>query len=282
MNRSYAFRLLNVFSMAEPFTGNPLCVFEDAAGLDAREMQALAKQFNLSETTFIDRSPDATASVRIFTPGYEMPFAGHPTLGTAAVVSDMRGGEPHVTLSMKAGVIPVNREAGRWSLQPNAPRYRKSPALGAAAARLCSLSAGDVVDALFVDTGKEQAIVQIRSAEAVREALPNPSDVSDTVMADDAQLHLLLWAFTAPDQIEARFFFDQGVSLLEDPATGSACANLGGRLLLDEIPHARTFRIVQGAQTGRASELFLTLSERGTIHVAGRVDEIGRGTIALT
>ncbi len=278
MSRSYAFRILNVFAMSAPFTGNPLCVFEDASGLDDREMQALAKQFNLSETTFMTPSARATSHVRIFTPGYEMPFAGHPTLGTAAVAGE-RHGLTNVTLEMKAGVIPVEFEGGRWSLQPNPPRYREARTLGAAAARLCTLEPGDVVDALFVDTGREQAIVQIRSAECVREARPNIAELNDKVLADDGHVHLLLWAFRTPETIEARFFFDQDVALLEDPATGSACANLGGRLLRDGIPHARTFAIAQGAQTGRPSELVLTLSERGTIHVAGRVDEIGRGTI---
>ena len=78
------FRILNVFTFqGGRLTGNPLCVFENAAGLDTDTMQALARQFNLSETTFILPSSTANAHVRIFTPSYEMPFAGHPTLGTA-------------------------------------------------------------------------------------------------------------------------------------------------------------------------------------------------------
>ena len=87
------YRLLNVFALAEdPFSGNPLCVFEDGRGLDTVTMQSLARQFNLSETTFITLSPRADAFVRIFTPEYEMPFAGHPTLGTAAVVHSLASG----------------------------------------------------------------------------------------------------------------------------------------------------------------------------------------------
>jgi len=77
------YRLLNVFALeGDPFSGNPLCVFEDARGLGTETMQSLARQFNLSETTFIGPSDRADAMVRIFTPEYEMPFAGHPTLGT--------------------------------------------------------------------------------------------------------------------------------------------------------------------------------------------------------
>ncbi len=86
----YAFRIVNVFA-EERLAGNPLAVFDDARGLDAATMQALALQFNLSETTFILPSTKASARVRIFTPTFEMPFAGHPTLGTAHVVRALRG-----------------------------------------------------------------------------------------------------------------------------------------------------------------------------------------------
>jgi len=82
---TYAYRIVNVFTRGARLSGNPLCVFEDGRGLDELAMQALARQMNLSETTFILPSDKATARVRIFTPSYEMPFAGHPTLGTAHV-----------------------------------------------------------------------------------------------------------------------------------------------------------------------------------------------------
>ena len=88
----HAFRIVNVFTIdGDKFSGNPLCVFEDARGLSEQQMQALARQMNLSETTFVLPSERADAHVRIFTPGYEMPFAGHPTLGTAfTLVSEDR------------------------------------------------------------------------------------------------------------------------------------------------------------------------------------------------
>src|SRR5512136_1015978 len=117
----YAYRLVNVFAEA-PLAGNPLCVFEDARGLDAATMQALALQFNLSETTFILPSDRATARVRIFTPTFEMPFAGHPTLGTAHVVRALTQAGDAVTLEMGAGVIPVEARGDTWMLQANAPR----------------------------------------------------------------------------------------------------------------------------------------------------------------
>src|SRR5689334_15352580 len=102
-----AFRIINVFTVdGDRLSGNPLCVFEDARGLKAEQMQALARQLNLSETTFVLPSDKATAHVRIFTPGFEMPFAGHPTLGTAHVVRALRCVD-QVTFEMKAGLVEV-------------------------------------------------------------------------------------------------------------------------------------------------------------------------------
>jgi trans-2,3-dihydro-3-hydroxyanthranilate isomerase len=120
-----AFRIVNVFTRTAVLSGNPLCVFEDGRALDGVAMQALARQFNLSETTFILPSDKATARVRIFTPSYEMPFAGHPTLGTAHVVRSLLSAGDALTLDMKAGIIPVNARGDRWTLTANAPRWRE-------------------------------------------------------------------------------------------------------------------------------------------------------------
>ena len=109
---SYAYRIVNVFAET-PLAGNALAVFEDGRGLDTATLQALALQLNLSETTFVLPSAKATARVRIFTPTFEMPFAGHPTLGTAHVVRDLTGAGDAVTLEMHAGVIPVSAQ-GDW------------------------------------------------------------------------------------------------------------------------------------------------------------------------
>src|SRR3984885_11886558 len=99
-----------------PFTGNPLCVFENGSGLSSYVLQALARQFNLSETTFILPSTRANARVRIFTPAYEMAFAGHPTLGTAYVCRALKLGGDSLVLEMQAGLIPVQAEGDRWTL----------------------------------------------------------------------------------------------------------------------------------------------------------------------
>ena len=118
----HRFRIVNVFTEewspggVPPLTGNPLCVFENAATLSSETMQALALQFNLSETTFILPSTHAAARVRIFTPRYEMAFAGHPTLGTAYVCRDLELGGDSLQLEMQAGVIPVRAAGNRWTL----------------------------------------------------------------------------------------------------------------------------------------------------------------------
>src|SRR5215471_8780016 len=98
--REFTYRIVNVFAES-PLAGNPLCVFEDARGLDDQTMQALALQFNLSETTFVLPSRCATVHVRIFTPTFEMPFAGHPTLGSAHVVRDVMHAGDAVTLELR-------------------------------------------------------------------------------------------------------------------------------------------------------------------------------------
>src|SRR3954464_361753 len=121
----YRYRIVNVFTRNRgALTGNPLCVFEDARGLEDATMQALARQFNLSETTFILPSTQATARVRIFTPNYEMPFAGHPTLGTAYVCRALAIGGAELRLETQAGVIPVSAQGDRWTLQALSPTWR--------------------------------------------------------------------------------------------------------------------------------------------------------------
>src|SRR5246500_4605158 len=123
---AFSYRIVNVFTQGSmPLSGNPLCVFERAQALDAARMQALALQFNLSETSFILPSERASAKVRIFTPRYEMPFAGHPTLGTAHVCRALGLGGDRLTLEMAAGIIPVRAAGDRWTFQANAPSWRE-------------------------------------------------------------------------------------------------------------------------------------------------------------
>ncbi len=173
--RPLRFRIVNVFAEA-PLAGNPLCVFEDGSGLDDATMQALALQFNLSETTFIlpAASPAATARVRIFTPMFEMPFAGHPTLGTAHVVRDLLRAGDAVRLDMNAGVIPVTAEGDVWTLEANAPEWRAADIARRQLAEMLGLDESDVREgALWVDTGSEQLIVPLASTAAVERCRPS-------------------------------------------------------------------------------------------------------------
>lgn len=276
----HAFRIVNVFTIdGDRFSGNPLCVFEDARGLSDGEMQALARQMNLSETTFVLPSERADAHVRIFTPGFEMPFAGHPTLGTASVVA---AGKDRVVLEMKAGLVPVTFAGGAWTLRAaKPPATRPAGATHAELARMLGLPEGAVTgEPLWVNTGVEQLVIPIATAALVRAAQPVPellarwgvSDARDEAMA-------YLWAADGPAWT-VRFFFTSSGAVVEDPATGSACANLGGwHVAQRRPPFTATLR--QGDAVGRPSRLTLRVDADDGIYVTGAVIELGRGTVNL-
>ena len=281
--RSFAFRIVNVFTRAGRLTGNPLCVFEDGRELSDAEMQALARQFNLSETTFILPSTRATSRVRIFTPAYEMPFAGHPTLGTAHVVRSLLEGEVNdVTLEMKAGIIPVASQGNRWTLSANAARWREVAESRGELADILGLRAGDIAERpLWVNAGKEQLVVPVASAEAVARARPR-SDAFSRLKSEDGQSMAYVFADAgdAEARVEARFFFPSGAAILEDPATGSACANLGGWFIATRPRRDITRVISQGEAVARPSTLHLAVRD-GAILVGGDVIELARGRVEL-
>lgn len=276
------YRILNVFTRdGAVLSGNPLCVFEDGRALDTSTMQSLALQFNLSETTFILPSSAATAAFRIFTPTYEMPFAGHPTLGTATVVADLMGAEAGLTLELPSRVIPVTRQADLWELRAPAATSRRSTCRQDALAESLSLEAGDLAgDALWADTGVEQLVVPLGSVEALQRVRLGWEGLK-RMTADGARAQVYLFAEIVPGRLMARFFFDKGESVLEDPATGSAAANLGGWYMATHPPHPLECRIDQGDFTGRPSSLRLRVDQGGGIFVAGAVVELGRGFIDL-
>jgi trans-2,3-dihydro-3-hydroxyanthranilate isomerase len=277
--KQYAFRILNVFAREGRLTGNPLAVFEDARGIDDATMQALARQFNLSETTFILPSEKATARVRIFTPSYEMPFAGHPTLGTAQVVRDLRSAGDALTLEMKAGIISVTASGDRWTLKANPPKSRNESLGNAELAQILGIDAADIAPGVMrVSIGREQLLVPVKSVEAVRRAGPRP-DIFQRLANEEGPGQAYVFADLG-DRVESRFFFTNGAAVLEDPATGSACANLGGWFMATK-PGTDLERVVsQGEAVLRPSTLHLTV-KGGAIHVGGNVIELARGTLAL-
>jgi len=280
-----AYRVVNVFTVGDdPFSGNPLAVFEDAAGLDDHQMQSIARQLNLSETTFVTGpgGDGVDADVRIFTPSYELPFAGHPTLGTAYVVSSLLADRTDVVLGMPAGRVPVSGNGSHWTLTTAvAPTTRPVDASTAELAQTLGLAEADVADgALWVDTGVEQLIVPLASVEAVRRAQADPRLLRRHAESNRGESLTYVWVPTGEESIEARLFFTQGTAAVEDPATGSACANLGGWF------HARGERgirrvVRQGDAVDRPSELHLDLDVDGTIRVGGTVHELGTGVIVL-
>jgi len=277
--KQYAFRILNVFAREGRLTGNPLAVFEDARGIDDDAMQALARQFNLSETTFILPSEKATRRVRIFTPSYEMPFAGHPTLGTAHVVRDLASPGDSLTLEMKAGIIPVSAKGDRWTLQANPPRSRAEKLPAAEIAEILGLGADDIASApMRVSIGREQLLVPVKSAEAVRRAKPR-ADIFGRLANEEGPGQAYVFADSG-DAVESRFFFTNGNAILEDPATGSACANLGGWFIATQPGTDVERTVSQGERVSRPSTLYLSVKS-GVIRVGGNVIELARGTLAL-
>ncbi len=289
--RDYVFRIVNVFAES-PLAGNPLCVFEDGSGLDSTTMQALALQFNLSETTFIFPSDRATARVRIFTPTFEMPFAGHPTLGTAHVVREITRAGDAVTLDLPAGIIPVDASGNVWTLQANAPKHRTVATARKDLAAMLGLGVEDLAPAesappLWVDTGSEQLVIPLASADAVRRAAPH-ADLMATHGSNGVRSMAYIWARDAPSgaaaeaqRVTVRFFFLKHGSVIEDPGTGSACANLGGWLLATGAVLPQKMAIAQGDAVGRPCHLGLEVSADRRIRVSGRVYALGRGTVAL-
>jgi PhzF family phenazine biosynthesis protein len=281
------FRLLNVFAESR-LGGNALCVFEDGSALTDAQMQALALQMNLSETTFLlpSSSAGATARVRIFTPSFEMPFAGHPTLGTAQVARALFSAKDHVTLEMKAGVIPVTAVGDVWTLEARSPKARPPQAKRAELAAMLGLDESDVgQDPLWVDTGSEQLVIPLTTADAVARCRPDARVMA--AHGRNGRGDELVYVFADDDtsggtgKVISRFFFFKQGAVVEDPGTGSACANLGGWLITTGATLPATREIRQGEQTGRPCHLGLRVDAEKRIFVTGRVIEIGGGEIAI-
>jgi trans-2,3-dihydro-3-hydroxyanthranilate isomerase len=289
--RRYRYRIVNVFAETL-LSGNALCVFEDAAGLGADEMQAIALQFNLSETTFLFDSALASARVRIFTPSFEMPFAGHPTLGSAHVVHALASSGSAVaaantattlTLEMKAGLIAVTSSGDDvWTLEARAPRTRSVNASPGEIAAMLGLAERDLsLPPLWVDTGTEQLVVPLTSPEAVTRCAPDPRLLARHGACEGREGIAYVWAYLAADRVQVRFFFLKRGALCEDPGTGSACANLGGWLIAQGEALPVELSVQQGEQTGRPCQLALRVDAERRIFVTGKVMELGRGEIQL-
>lgn len=277
----FSYRIVNVFTHGRaPLSGNPLCVFERAQTLDTQRMQALALQFNLSETSFILPSQRASAAVRIFTPRYEMPFAGHPTLGTAHVCRALGLAGDRLTLELPAGIVPVRASGDRWMLQAIQPKWREVTEPRLTLAAMLGLEERDLGERpLWVSAGVEQLIVPLASEAAVRRVNVR-ADLLTALRSADGHSQVYVFAPVGAGLL-ARFFFPQGRAVLEDPATGSATANLGGWCLATGRTLPCEFEISQGEYTGRPSALRLRVDEERQVLVSGDVIELGRGSVSL-
>jgi PhzF family phenazine biosynthesis protein len=276
------YRILNVFTTGGArLSGNPLCVVEDGSQLEPAQMQALARQFNLSETTFILPSKRAAALVRIFTPTYEMPFAGHPTLGTAHVCRALGLGGEQLGLEMRAGIIPVTSKGDHWTLRAQPATTRLVETQPAELARLLGLDPGDIgFQPLWVKAGREQLVIPLTSEAAVRRVRPR-SELFEKLKSTDGAGQAYVFASSGAKKILSRFFFPDGAAILEDPATGSACANLGSWFVAMGRRAPLEFEVSQGEFVNRPSTLQLEVNSDNEVFVGGDVIEIGSGILNI-
>ena len=280
------FRLVDVFC-ERPLSGNQLCVAPEPGSLDDATMQSLAREIGFSETTFVTAYDDDRYSMRIFTPGAELPFAGHPTLGTAFVmVAEGRVSSP-LTQVVAAGEFPVEVDLDRGF----ATMHQLPPTFGPEIADLDGVAAGggltpaDLHPDLppqLVSTGLPHLLVPVRDEATLRRATRN----DDAVRA--------LWKRYGPDCIylfalteegaTARLF-DAGLGIGEDPATGSAAGPLGAYLAergVGGVPGKLAIR--QGEQVGRPSVLHVEVEPEGdswSVRVGGGVGIVGAGSFRI-
>jgi trans-2,3-dihydro-3-hydroxyanthranilate isomerase len=291
--------LVDVFA-EQPLSGNQLAVFPDARGLSDRAMQALAREINFAETTFVlpPRVAGATRRVRIFTPRKEVAFAGHPTIGTAAVLAHLgvlewRGDTAEATL--EEGIGPVRVTVSRRVAPLFAELTLESPVEipagrpdRAQVAGALSLEPADVLDGWFASVGLPFCFVHLASHALVDRARLERS-VWRTSLADAWSPHLYLFAGdlgarTRPGRIHARMFAP-ALGIEEDPATGSAVAALAGTLAVraEGTDADVAFDVEQGVVMGRPSRIQATATKRagvvGRISVAGSSIIVGRGNM---
>lgn len=304
MARRYRFHTLDVFTDRK-FGGNPLAVVLDADDLTTEEMQTVTREFNLSETIFVrkPRDPANTASVRIFFPGAEIPFAGHPTVGCAIFLAerDRKSGcpfETEIRLEEVAGLVPVKvtRIAGASRAEftaPVIPHAADAPAPDAEeAARALGLEPAEIgfgrhrtghfaggPSFLYIPVASREALARAKPSEPGWSAMTRASATVGAYLYTPGGDH-------ADTQFRARMFAPAG-GIPEDPATGSATAILAAQLLASGALARGTnrFRLEQGYEMGRPSDLWMEADvEGGTIRavrVAGQAVGVMSGELEL-
>jgi trans-2,3-dihydro-3-hydroxyanthranilate isomerase len=284
------------------FGGNQLATFWDAganAGLTSTEMQGMALEMHFSETTFVVRPTlkGCAWKVRIFTPASEVPFAGHPTLGTAFVLRHrqlVNQTAKHATLELGIGPIPVAfLSADVIQMRQPSPKFLDQGQSQRTAAEAIGLTEADISDASpmqFVSTGSPFLIVPVKSLAAVQKAVPNPGRIMATLAGQPSRDILIFCTETVNNdsQVHARMFAPE-LGILEDPATGSAAGPLAAYAERYEcLPRHRTgdpIVIEQGYEVQRPSRLVAKVVGRKVaeaVQVSGQVKLVAEGKFHLT
>lgn len=267
--------IVDVFA-ERPLEGNQLAVVRDCAELDTPTMQAIAREMNFSETTFVVAEREGEADVRIFTPTTELPFAGHPTIGTAWVLGR---NAREFTLNLEGGRVGVTfaEDGVAWMQPPAVALGETLPA--ATSADLVRLGVEDLAAAYpsrSAAVGPHFALIGLRSLEALRRARPPASDVRSPL---DGKQPLFVFVFTdeahtSRGDFAARMFFDAN-GWREDPATGSA--NTAFAAYLRALGRDGLSIVEQGYEMGRPSCLYLDV--RAEILVGGKVHPVLSGKL---
>ncbi|HEY1273992.1 MAG TPA: PhzF family phenazine biosynthesis protein [Thermoleophilaceae bacterium] len=270
------FTEVDVFT-TEPYRGNPVAVVLDGAGLSTEEMQRLAHWTNLSETTFVlpPTAEGADYRVRIFTPVAELPFAGHPTLGTCHAWLSHNGADGDVFVQeCEAGLVTVRRTPDGLAFAAP-PLLRSGPVdegLVGRIATLLGIGRTEIVDAQWADNGPGWVAVLLESADAVLALEPAFDDIDLGVVGPYPE--------GSPEAFEVRAFFPKDRALVEDPVTGSLNASLAEWLLRTgraEAPYVAS----QGTALGRAGRVHVSTDGDGTIWVAGGTVTCVEGQVEL-
>lgn len=271
------FAQVDVFT-AVPYRGNPLAVVIDGDGLSDDEMARFANWTNLSETTFLlpPTTPDADYRVRIFTPAVELPFAGHPTLGTCRVWLD-QGGRPRgdeVVQECGVGLVRIRRDGARLAFAAP-PLIRSGPVDDELIAAIERAIGVDVTDAAWADNGPGWIAVEVADVETLRAIRPDFRELPDLDLGVVAR---------CPDdeseQFELRAFFPAGATRAEDPVTGSLNASVA-MWLMERDPSLRSYIARQGRSLGRDGRVHVVRDDSETIWVGGDVTTCILGSVEL-
>ncbi|GHB10339.1 PhzF family phenazine biosynthesis protein [Modicisalibacter luteus] len=282
--------LLDVFT-DRAFTGNPLAVFPFAHGWGTARMQAIANELNLSETVFVGEATGASRfPISIFTPTSELPFAGHPTVGTAHLLAHLDMARRDQPLILEAGVGPleVRFDGSLACFKTAQPATVSESGLDrTAAASLLGLSKAEILDEpVLASCGLPYHLIELASLDALTNAVPNPSDWSRWVAPSGHEAIYLYvnQSITCAGRTLRSRMFSMENSLREDAATGSAASALVGMLTLRESGQGKwQWRIEQGVEMGRPSIIHGEAERDAThltaIRIAGQAVLVGQGTL---